>query len=199
MTNLFVTDISPVEINNAGAVGSPSLQQAFTDQRYPLFSRQLGNNGNTYMYVYASASVAVNLAVQVQETGKVVTLGGAAYANAGLGPKMVGFTDQTALQAGTYGWIAISGLVSCKFKKGTHKNKAIFVSLTAGYLTTTSSLPASARTAKAAPEIMGPVIIVAPSGIGVGGTASSSGDVRPVLIVNGNSWLDHNILTGLNT
>lgn len=220
MTNLVAKNPAPVLINNAGAVGAPSLSQSFTDQRYPLGSIQEGSNGQRFMYVYASASVAVNLLVAIQPdfnnagggnangqgAAKIYTLGGTSTTLTnivnGPGPLQVGVTDQGAIGAAQYGWITIAGVVSVKVKKGTHLKKSLFVSTTTGWATTTQSALASARAVRAWPQIFGARVMPNPASsaavIGVLGTATSSGDVRPVYIVATGAWLDRNVLEGFN-
>lgn len=219
MTNLLAKNPAPVLMNNAGAVGAPPLNQSFVDQRYPLGSIQEGSNGQKFMYVYASASIAVNLLVAIQADfnnagggnaagagiAKVYTLGGKTTVLTnivnGPGPLQVGVTDQTALGALSYGWITVAGVVSVKFLKGTHLKKSIFTSTTTGFATTTQSALASARTTRAYPQIFGARILPNPASsagvIGVLGSASSSGDVRPVFIVGTGAWLDRNVLEGI--
>ncbi len=184
---------APVLINNAGAVGGPAIGQSYTDQRYPLMSRQLGNNGNTYLYVYATSSIAQYLVCQISGAGKAVAM--TAALAAGPGANLVGFTDQGPIQATSYGWVTISGLVSVKFKKGTHGSKPIFVSGTSGWLTTSLTTIATGLVARSRPRVMGAVAVTPASGLGsVGCTATDSGDVRPLLIVSGNAFVDQNIV-----
>jgi hypothetical protein len=186
--------LAPVLINNAGAVGGPAIGQSYTDQRYPLLSRQLGNNGNTYLYVYATASIAQYLMVQISAAGKAVVMTPAL--NVGPGANLVGFTDQGPLQATSYGWITVSGLCSVKFKKGTHGAKPIFVSGTNGWLTTSLTTIASALVLRSRNRVLSVVAVTPAAGLGsVGCTATDSGDVRPILIVNGAAFVDQNIVS----
>jgi hypothetical protein len=181
-TNIAGTPVAPVLINNAGAVGAQALGTSYTDQRYPLLSKHTGNNGGEFLYVYASSSVAQYLAVLIQPTGKVVA---STNALSTLGAIPVGFTDQGPLQAASYGFVTISGLTAVKVRKGTYKNKPLFTSLSAGYLSTTSTVLASANAPRSSPHVFGVWAVIPSSGNGsVGCTATDSGDVRPMFVSN---------------
>jgi hypothetical protein len=214
---------APVLIQNAGAVGAPALNQTFTDQRYPLLSRQAGNNGHVFLYVYASGSISKNALVLVAPGGSTGAGGNTtpiSYANIRAstnqiltnmepGPVQVGVTDQTAFGAATYGWITITGLCYVGFKGGIHLRKGLFAALGGvGLVTSTLSFLASSQALRSSPLVQGmqfaagltaklgsgTQVGTANLGIGALGTASISGDVRPVFIAGGGAYIDKSVV-----
>lgn len=205
MTSSVQVYPAPVLIGNAGAVGTPPLNQTFADQRYPLMSRQEGNNGNVWMYVYSTLSISQNQLVSIQNGKITITPKGPGGIVAPQGPGAIplGVTDQAVFGATSYGWVTIAGLCYVKFMKGTHTKKPLFVALNGvGVVTSTVSALTSVRSVRASVAIVGMAFAQGlqaaygtgtqggATGIGVLGTASASGDVRPVMIAGGGAFAD---------
>jgi hypothetical protein len=208
--------LAPILINNAGAVGTPPLNQTFADQRYPLMSREYGTNGNVWLYVYSSASISRNKLVLVTPGGGPSTAPGSVgsiqvvtnqqMTNLQPGAVQVGVTDQAAFGAANYGWITIAGLCYVGFKGGVHLKKSLFAALGGvGLVTTTLSFLASSQALRTSALVEGMAFAAgltsklgtgtqgagaANLGIGALGTATLSGDIRPVFIAGGGAYLD---------
>lgn len=179
---------APVLINNAGAVGSPMLNQSTTDQRYALLQRDVGPNNNVFLYVYSTLCIAQNLLVVVNPlTGKATTCTPAVAAI--LGNVVVGVTDSATINALNYGWITIAGLCSVKSTKnagtGAAAIKGLFVSATTGAVTNSATLASSAQAIRSRPRIMGAYIIK--------GTASTSASLTTIFIAGGGAFFSFSV------
>lgn len=102
----FVNKLAVNELVTQGAAGAASLAQSAT-QQFPLGTRKRVGM-NEYIYVKASANIAIYEACLISEDGTAVGVT-TTTAAAGTGQGKMVCVPQTAIASGSFGWGAIYG------------------------------------------------------------------------------------------